>query len=328
MIERTFRQIVPAVVGLDVTVQRLAGYDLNRKANKRTGNSLLFDGRNPGENSDGVKIKMSRAATPAAIEITKSGTLFQARARRLTPNVPSVLLYTTQPLEVDGLKIGRMPDQQSPLVQEFPLLVMERIPGVTLQDRVDNHGPLSPQELFDGLLPVAMAIDDFGRPNAGVGYYSQQPGIVHRDLKPGNVLLDPTGSGHVIDFDIAGEVGDVNRNGIVSYSPGYAASEQLQVNGVVTHKTNVDGFGKLVAFAYYGDNLMPTDPNRFMNVMGSRQGYEMYLDSRMGHIPQAEQDVIRRAGAYRPPDRYDTCVEVLVDFVKATHTPDRSYVYQ
>ena len=66
-------------------------------------------------------------------------------------------------------------------VEEHPLpyLVMEFIPGETLQQRLDRTGPLD-----------AAAVAEFGRQIAEGLAAAHATGLVHRDIKPGNILIE------------------------------------------------------------------------------------------------------------------------------------------
>jgi serine/threonine protein kinase len=71
-----------------------------------------------------------------------------------------------------------------------PYVVMELVPGPTLQDRV-AEGPLPPADVLRICADVA----------AGLAA-AHADGLVHRDVKPANVILAPTGA-KLVDFGIA-----------------------------------------------------------------------------------------------------------------------------
>ncbi|MEU2669096.1 serine/threonine-protein kinase [Streptomyces sp. NPDC007164] len=101
---------------------------------------------------------------------------------------------------------------------EFPWLVMELVPGGTLEDRL-ARGLLSPREaarLGRGLL-------------AGLGA-AHAAGILHRDVKPANVLMREDGSPVLTDFGIAalGELSTLTTTGALIGSPEYIAPERLR----------------------------------------------------------------------------------------------------
>ena len=71
-------------------------------------------------------------------------------------------------------------------------LVLELVPGVTLQQHLAAHGPLT----LDEALAIARQI-------AGALEAAHQHGIVHRDLKPANITITPDGLVKVLDFGLA-----------------------------------------------------------------------------------------------------------------------------
>ena len=76
-----------------------------------------------------------------------------------------------------------------------PFLVMERLEGETLEQRLAREGRLSLEEALPILSGIADALDA-----------CHDAGIVHRDVKPGNVFLAQTGSALVpklFDFGVA-----------------------------------------------------------------------------------------------------------------------------
>lgn len=62
----------------------------------------------------------------------------------------------------------------------LPYIVMEYVHGKTLEDFLDNHGPLLAREWWRTLRPLLMALDFF---------HSTKDRIIHRDIKPANILL-------------------------------------------------------------------------------------------------------------------------------------------
>jgi serine/threonine-protein kinase len=79
---------------------------------------------------------------------------------------------------------------------DLPYMVMEYVPGLTLEAEVTNHGRMDPLRLADVLDQVAEALDA-----------AHAIGIIHRDLKPSNVMLleqrDGTTIAKVSDFGVA-----------------------------------------------------------------------------------------------------------------------------
>src|SRR6185437_15901537 len=69
-----------------------------------------------------------------------------------------------------------------------PFIVMEYLPGGTLQEVIAREGAQSPAR---GLRWLEEAAEGLDRAHAR--------GIVHRDVKPGNLLLDGDGRVHVAD---------------------------------------------------------------------------------------------------------------------------------
>ncbi len=73
-----------------------------------------------------------------------------------------------------------------------PLLVMEYLPGVTLQQLVDRHGPLAIPRAVHYITQTAWGLQ-----------HIHEAGLIHRDIKPANLLLDRLGIVHILDLGLA-----------------------------------------------------------------------------------------------------------------------------
>jgi Tol biopolymer transport system component len=71
-------------------------------------------------------------------------------------------------------------------------LVMELVPGETLQERVKRDGPVPVEEALGIARQIAEALEA-----------AHEKGIIHRDLKPANVKVTPEGKVKVLDFGLA-----------------------------------------------------------------------------------------------------------------------------
>src|SRR3954452_1180237 len=98
-----------------------------------------------------------------------------------------------------------------------PWLVMEHISARSLQEILEEQGPLPPAAVARIGLDVLEALEA-----------AHDAGIVHRDVKPANVLVDAAGSACLTDFGIATTTGDssLTTSGALIGSPSYMAPER------------------------------------------------------------------------------------------------------
>lgn len=101
-----------------------------------------------------------------------------------------------------------------------PWIVMELVRARSLQDIVDEDGPLPPGR-----------VATIGRQVAGALRAAHAIGILHRDVKPANVLVADDDRAVLTDFGIAQLAGDatLTATGMVMGSPAYMSPER--VNG-------------------------------------------------------------------------------------------------
>lgn len=98
------------------------------------------------------------------------------------------------------------------------LMVMEYIPGVSLEERLQRGGPLP---LGEGIGYVLQLLDALA--------YAHGRGVTHRDIKPANVMITPEGVVKLMDFGIASTGRDrrLTQTGMAVGSLPYMSPEQI-----------------------------------------------------------------------------------------------------
>ncbi|MFE2050392.1 serine/threonine-protein kinase [Streptomyces sp. NPDC059459] len=123
-----------------------------------------------------------------------------------------------------------------------PWFATAYVPGITLREAVDLHGPLPARGLWLALREAATAL-------ASVHALD----MVHRDLKPSNAMLTLDGL-TLIDFGIAraADQSDLTTIGKVVGTPAYMSPEQASGKRASSGAGDVFALGSLIAYAASG----------------------------------------------------------------------------
>jgi serine/threonine protein kinase len=122
--------------------------------------------------------------------------------------------------------------------QPLPYLVMEFIPGETLQQRLDRTGPFE-----------AAQVADIGRQIAEGLAAAHAAGLIHRDVKPANILIEPGPRLRlkITDFGLARAADDASltQSGLVAGTPLYMSPEQAR-GETLDHRTDLFSLGSVL----------------------------------------------------------------------------------
>jgi serine/threonine protein kinase len=119
----------------------------------------------------------------------------------------------------------------------LPYLVMEFIPGSSLQARIDRSAPLD----LNSILRIGMQVAK------GLAAAHAQ-GLVHRDIKPANILLENCVERvKLTDFGLARAVDDASltQSGVVTGTPLFMAPEQARSESV-DHRADLFSLGVVI----------------------------------------------------------------------------------
>jgi serine/threonine protein kinase len=117
-----------------------------------------------------------------------------------------------------------------------PYIVLEYLPGGTLEDRLSSGEPLPAHEAARIAREIASGLA-----------HAHARGLVHRDIKPGNVLFDAEGAAKITDFGVAQmeDASTLTEAGTVLGTAAYISPEQATAQRV-TPASDVYSFGVIL----------------------------------------------------------------------------------
>jgi serine/threonine-protein kinase len=180
-------------------------------------------------------------------------------------------------------------------------IAMRFIPGGDLSRLAEREGPMPGPRAVEFISPVASALDA-----------AHSAGLVHRDVKPANILVDARRGrpDHVYlsDFGVSkAAMSTVSLTGIGDFigTASYSAPEQFEGKAV-------DGRTDQYALACVTYQLLtgalPFKRDSFMLVMMAHvNAPRPSLVSQRPDLPLAADQVLAKAMARNPAERYETC---------------------
>jgi serine/threonine-protein kinase len=189
-------------------------------------------------------------------------------------------------------------------------IVMEYVPGETLEHIIMREGPLELTRALDFSCQICNAVD-----------HAHRAGILHRDLRPGNMLVSESGILKVTDFGTSRFLEIAAHGTTVIGSPPYMAPEQFHGKAVFAsdiYSVGVTMYQMLTGSLPY-DTPSPSDLARLTRG-------ELVTAPRLKNpkVPKPINDIVLRALAPEPPARYQRAADVLNDILAFRDTPVRS----
>lgn len=188
-------------------------------------------------------------------------------------------------------------------VEEKPLpyLVMEYIPGRTLQQRLKERGPLDVSTVLRLGRQIAEGL---------AAAHAQE--LIHRDIKPGNILLETSVQDRVkiTDFGLARAADDASltQSGMIAGTPMYMAPEQA-LGHKLDQRADLFSFGSLLYQMISG--RPPFRANSTLSVMKRvAEDTPRPIREIIPETPQWLCDIITKLHAKNPDDRYQTAREI------------------
>jgi len=180
--------------------------------------------------------------------------------------------------------------------------VMEYLPGLSLADLVEKHGPLPAARAIHLLTQTCDALSEaHGR------------GLIHRDIKPGNIFAAHRGGYHdvakLLDFGLAKPLStdtepvQLTQDGSITGSPMYMAPEQALGDSEPNERSDIYSLGAVAYYVLTG--RPPFEGDRAIKIILAHAHDVVVPPTRHRHdLPPDLEQVILRCLAKNPLDRY------------------------
>ncbi|MBC8352145.1 MAG: serine/threonine protein kinase [Planctomycetes bacterium] len=185
---------------------------------------------------------------------------------------------------------------------ELPFLVMQYVPGESLQGRIDREGPLDVCEV----LRIA-------RQTASGLAAAHEQGLVHRDVKPSNILLEQGVERTLLtDFGLARASDDASltHSGHVPGTPHYMSPEQARGNAI-DQRSDLFSLGSVIYAMCTGRPPFRAETS-YGILRRITDSQPRPIRELVPEIPSWLCRLIERLHAKSPSDRFTSAAEVEV----------------
>ena len=185
-------------------------------------------------------------------------------------------------------------------------IVMEYVQGLTLKQLIKKRGNLTLPEVIDIMIQLTRAVS-----------HAHESYIIHRDIKPQNVIILEDGRVKIMDFGIAVALnsGEFTQTNSVMGTVYYIPPEQAN-GGAATIKSDIYSLGILMYelvtghVPFKGDNPVEVAIKHMNEPIPSICEYDP-------EMPRSIENIILRASAKNPDNRYESAEEMNEDLKTA-----------
>ena len=199
-------------------------------------------------------------------------------------------------------------------------IVMEYIDGKTLKQLLKKRETLTLTEVIDIMTQLTDGIA-----------HAHESYIIHRDIKPQNIMIEDNGLIKITDFGIAMALNatQLTQTNSVMGSVHYLPPEQASGKGA-TIKSDIYSLGILMyelltgSVPFKGDNAVEIALKHMKDKIPS-------IRKQNPAIPQSVENILLKAAAKNPRNRYDSAKDMHEDFIhclEEEHANDKKIVFE
>ena len=191
-------------------------------------------------------------------------------------------------------------------------MVMQYVKGTDLKAYIKKHYPIPLPQVIDIMEQVLSAVAT-----------AHAHGIIHRDLKPQNILIDENKNVKITDFGIAVAVSQdsLTQTNTLMGSVHYLSPEQAR-GSIATKQSDIYSLGIILFELLTGKVPFEGETAVSIALKHFREEIPSVREQNKG-IPQALENVIIKATAKEPAERYNSVNEMAAD-LKTVLDPQRA----
>ncbi|RMG86441.1 MAG: serine/threonine protein kinase [Chloroflexi bacterium] len=167
-----------------------------------------------------------------------------------------------------------------------------------------------------GVPEIDQLVKPFSQVAAALDYAHQQ-GIIHRDLKPGNIMLDENGNAYLSDFGIVHVLGSNLTGSMIVGTPAYMSPEQA--HGLpIDSRSDIYSLGIVLFELLTGREPYQAETPMALLLKHINEPIPPLRQFR-ADIPEAVENVVAKATAKEPDERYISATEMAEAFAAAVN---------